>query len=141
MIVIDASVWVSFLAPQDVFHAPTRTWMEPWRVAKEPMLSPVILLAEVGGAFVRRFSNPDLGYEAINGIRGFPDVHLIPIDRELGDLAADLAASLRLRGADATYVAVAHAYDIPLVTWDQELLMRTAAAIQTYTPHTAPARR
>jgi predicted nucleic acid-binding protein len=138
MMALDASVWVSFLTPQDVFHAATRDWIEPWQIAEEPMLSPIILLAEVGGALARRFSNSNLGYEAINRMRAFPDVHLIPIDLELGLLAADLAASLRLRGADATYVAVARMYDSPLVTWDRELHLRASPVIQTYTPLTAP---
>lgn len=138
MIAIDASVWVSFLTPQDVFHVPTRSWMSPWSAAEEQMLSPVILLAEVGSALARRFSNPNLGFEAINRLRALQEVQLIPIDLELGELAADLAASLRLRGADAAYAAVAYQYDIPLVTWDQELHLRTSAVIQTYTPLTAP---
>jgi predicted nucleic acid-binding protein len=138
VIAIDASVWVSFLAPQDVFHAPTVNWIHPWRAAEEPMLSPVILLSEVGSALARRFSDPYLGLNAIIQMKSIPGVYLIPIDLELGELAAELAASLQLRGADATYVAVARRFRVPLVTWDRELHNRAATVIQTYTPLTAP---
>lgn len=105
------------------------------------MVSPILLLAEVSGAVTRRFSDHSLGIEAVDQLRAIRAVRLIPIDAELGDLAADLAASLKLRGADATYAAVAHLYNIPLVTWDQELLVRASAAIRTYTPQTAPTQR
>lgn len=40
----------------------------------------------------------------------------------------------RLRGADAVYVAVAQEYGATLIIWDQELLMRGAAAITVVTP-------
>jgi hypothetical protein len=39
-----------------------------------------------------------------------------------------------LRGADACYVAIAAAFDIPLVSWDAQQLERAAAVIKAYAP-------
>jgi len=44
------------------------------------------------------------------------------------------AANLRLRGADALYVAVAARLGVPLVTFDQELASRAALAVDVITP-------
>ena len=45
-----------------------------------------------------------------------------------------MAANLQLRGADAVYVAVAHSMGIPLVTWDQELRVRSSGFIEVLQP-------
>ena len=44
---------------------------------------------------------------------------------------------MRLRGADAVYVALALLMNSPLVTWDKEQLTRAAPIIETLAP--APA--
>jgi predicted nucleic acid-binding protein len=56
------------------------------------------------------------------------------VDESLAREAAELAARLRLRGADAVYVAVARKLDLPLVTWDAEQRERGGAAIVVRTP-------
>jgi predicted nucleic acid-binding protein len=48
--------------------------------------------------------------------------------------AARCALDLRLRGADAVYVAVAHSLQVPLITWDREQLTRAAGRIAVRTP-------
>jgi predicted nucleic acid-binding protein len=53
---------------------------------------------------------------------------------DLRDRATALATSLRLRGADAVYVAVADRLSIPLVTWDPEQLTRAGSRIQVRPP-------
>jgi predicted nucleic acid-binding protein len=138
MMVVDASVWVSFFTPQDVHHALSVAWLTERRQNEVPMLLPVLLLPEVGGAVSRRFSDSALGYDAVRQIRAIPEVRFVPIDLEIGAIAADLAASLRLCGAAAMYVSVAYRFALPLVSWDREQLSRASLVIQTYTPLTAP---
>lgn len=48
--------------------------------------------------------------------------------------AARVAASYRLRGADAVYVAVAQEFGTMLITWDAEMLTRGARAVPVLTP-------
>jgi predicted nucleic acid-binding protein len=134
MSVVDASVWVSRLVPQDEHHAQSRSWLEQQTADRQLLVAPVLLLVEVAGAVARRTGRPDLGQLAIQAILRVPGLHLVTLDRRLGLEAARLAANLRLRGADASYVAVAHGLNLPLVTWDEEQRLRGAAMIAVRTP-------
>jgi len=53
---------------------------------------------------------------------------------ELARATARLAASHRLRGADAVYLAVADLTKATLVSWDREMLERGAGAVETLDP-------
>lgn len=117
-IVLDASVWVSRLVPQDEFHETVKFWMDTQREAGVKFISPALLLAEVGGAIFRRTGDPILGKRAISQLESLPGLQLVEMDNELAREAATLAAELGLRGADSVYAAVAAQLDIPLVTFD-----------------------
>jgi predicted nucleic acid-binding protein len=56
------------------------------------------------------------------------------LDEAAATTSATLAVDLRLRGADAPYVALGLHLGLPLVTWDQEQMTRAASVIQTRTP-------
>jgi predicted nucleic acid-binding protein len=58
----------------------------------------------------------------------------VPLDGALADRAAHLAATARLRGADAVYAAVAQQYATTLVTLDRQQLDRLPANIRTLCP-------
>jgi len=133
-VVVDASVWASYLLPADPFHHPSRQWLVPWLTQKHEVVGPVLLLVEVASAIARRTGRPRLGRRAIRTLRQNPQVRLIDLDESLAVVAATLAVDLGIRGADAVYVAVAHRLSLPLVTWDQEQLTRGAAVVQTRTP-------
>jgi predicted nucleic acid-binding protein len=133
MIVVDASVWVSYLAPTDVNHAASRRWLSRL-IAEQAVAAPILLLAEVGGATSQRTGQPALGAKAIDRLMSLPTLRLVDIDPDLGIRAARLAAELGLRGADACYVAIAVVLDIPLVSWDAPQLERAAAVIKAYAP-------
>jgi predicted nucleic acid-binding protein len=45
-----------------------------------------------------------------------------------------LAASCKLRGADAVFVALAEALDQPLITLDQEILERSSRVVEAEAP-------
>jgi predicted nucleic acid-binding protein len=134
VIVTDASVWVSHLISQDFHHAISRRWLTEVVKGGAVIAAPALLLAEVAGAIARRTRDSDLGHRAVKHILSTPGLRLVHTDSELSMLAAQLAASQRLRGADALYVAVAHHLEIPLVSWDQEQTGRVAGLITAYTP-------
>jgi predicted nucleic acid-binding protein len=108
--VIDASVVVSHLVPHDVHHATSRAWLSRH-------------LSE-GGLVVAPA-------EAVLGLHAF---RLVPMDAVLAHAAADLAGRLRLRGADAGYIAAAAVLRLPLVTWDTEQRERGARVVQIVVP-------
>jgi predicted nucleic acid-binding protein len=136
MIVIDASVWLSFLLKQDVNHSATQPWLTEVLVNKAPIAAPILLLAEVGGAMSRRLGSVEMGAKAINRLLSIPTLRLVEMDHALGIQTSRIAANHRLRGADACYVAVAARLNIPLVSWDQEHIDHTAGLIAAYTPVT-----
>lgn len=134
MIVIDASVWLSFLIKQDVNHSVTRPWFVKVLVSKTPIAAPVLLLAEVGGAISRRLGSVEMGEKAINRILSIPTLRLVDMDHNLGIQTGLVAANHGLRGADACYVTVAAQLNVPLVSWDQEQIDRVAGLTSAYKP-------
>ena len=131
-IVVDASVWVSRLVPQDVFHPTVKTWMEEQRAEGVMFLSPALLLPEVGGAILRRTGEPQLAKNAIDRLARLPGLTLVDMDKPLVQNAALLAADPGLRGADSFYVAVAVRLDLPLVTLDADQKSKGSSVIVIY---------
>ena len=128
MTVIDASVWVSRLVPQDVNHRASRLYLKQQAAQGQRLIAPVILLTEVAGAIARRTGSSQLARQAM---------HIVTIDHQLGQTATNLAAKLYLRGTDAIYVALAYRLGIDLVSWDKEQLERAGKLIQATTPEIA----
>ena len=134
MYVVDASVWVSRFILEDVHHQPSRRWLDRQVAHDETIVAPALALAEVAGAISRRTGHSSLGTGATASLQRLPSMRLIPVDVELAQLGAELAAGLRLRGADALYVALAHRLGVPLVTWDREQRERGQETIVARTP-------
>jgi len=116
-IVVDASMWVARLVPQDVFHEPVKKWMSTRLEEDDQFLAPSLLLAEIGGAISRRTTST-LGLKAIEQVQNLPGLQLVEMEYALLREAAQLAAELGLRGADSTYVAVAVRLNLPFITLD-----------------------
>lgn len=134
MIVVDASVWVSRLNRRDVHHAASRDWLTRQMSQGISLIGPALVLAEVAGAISRTTGRPRLAHRAVGFLARLPGFHVVEIDHRLGTMAAELAARLRLRGSDATYVAAAHILGLPLVTWDDEQRERGGRIIAVRTP-------
>ncbi|HEV2109236.1 MAG TPA: type II toxin-antitoxin system VapC family toxin [Thermomicrobiales bacterium] len=134
MIVVDASVWVSALMPRERHHIQSRQWFERWNQQDQLIIAPILAVSEVAGAIARRTGTPEDGRAAATDLFAAPSVHLVPLDEHLGRDTAMLAADLSLRGADATYVAVAQRFDVPLLTWDHDQAARAEVAIPVQAP-------
>ena len=98
------------------------------------LIVPRIALPEVAGPIARISGRPEAGLEAARRLLRTPGIRLVDLDRRLLAEALVIAARLRLRGADAVYVAAARRLRVPLVTWDQQLLQRAAAVVQVLHP-------
>lgn len=132
MVVVDASVWVARLVPGDGFHQAARDWMAAPHEDNTLLISPSLLLPEVGGAIARRTGDGDLAARAIAALEQLPGIRLIEMERNLVAEAAELAASLGLRGADAVYVAGAEYLHLPLCTLDDDQARRAAYRVQIH---------
>lgn len=134
MIVVDASVWVSIAIIPDSFRVASRAWFAGALSADEKFAGPALVLAEVAGAVARKTGDIAKADAAVRRIDNTPNLTLLPLDDALAREAARLAADLGLRGADATYVAVAHRLGCPLVTWDAGMVRKTAGTIDARQP-------
>ncbi len=117
-VVVDASIWVSRLVPQDEHHERCQKWLVAQRAAGVTMVSPSLLLPEVAGAISRRTGDAALADRAVNNLQALPGLRLIEMNQTVIQAAAQLAASCGMRGADSVYAAVAHQLNIPLATLD-----------------------
>ncbi len=136
MTVVDASVFVAYYRPQDPFHQQSRAWLQAQVDAEQPIVAPVLVLAEVAGAVGRRGDDTALGQEAMIHLQGFPGLTFVPIDDQLAKHAGEIAATFRLHGADAIYVAVADVQSEGLASWDNEILTRGGQLVPTIRPDT-----
>jgi len=133
MIVVDASVWVARLVPQDIFHGAVRAWMAARRDENTLLISPSLLLPEVAGAIARRTGDPALAAQAIEMLEHLPGLRLVEMERSLAAEAAVLAARLGLRGADALYLATASYLNLPLCTLVEDQARRAGYQIKIET--------
>ena len=124
-VVVDASVWVASLVPQDIFFPPSQKWLQDQHVQGVELLAPVLLLTEVAGVISRQTRSPLLAQKAVQTLEKLPGLTLVGMNSSLVQLATELAARLGLRGADAFYVAVAAVLDLPLATFDQDQSARS----------------
>lgn len=132
--VVDASVWVSRFVDRDVNHRLSERWLLNHFVEGHRVIAPSLLLSEVGGAIVRRTGDEALSQRIVELLRSLPPVRWIPVGPVLRDDAANLAIRLRLRGADAIYVAAAYRLHVPLITWDDEQLTRSSPLLEVRRP-------
>ena len=127
--VLDASVWVARLVPQDEFHEAVKKWMKDQRKAGTQFVSPSLMLAEVAGAVSRR-TTKSLGRKAFQDLQSLPGLRITEMDSTLMQEAAVLAAELGLRGADSVYVAVAKQLGVPLLTLDEDQKQRANSRVE-----------
>jgi predicted nucleic acid-binding protein len=132
--VIDASVWISYVMPEDEHHASSRQWLRRYLGHGGRLVAPVLLAVEVAGGVARRPRRSDLASQIVHHLINLPLMRWEPLSGSLALSAGRLAIDLRLRGADAVYVAVAEKLGLPLVSWDQEHHTRATQRITVYIP-------
>ena len=134
MFVVDASVWVARYVRKDEHHQICRDWLHDNLQEGVEIYEPSILLPEVAGPIARVTNMPPAGFHAALQVYALPQVSIVPIDDSLTRLSAQFAADLRLRGADAVYVALASLKSMTLITLDGEQLTRTSSVITAKRP-------
>lgn len=134
MIVVDSSIWVSRMVPQDAFHSASRRWIANAVSGGETLVIPSLALAETAGAVARRTGHAVVGRQTARWILRIPGLRVDPVDRAVAMVAARLAADLMLRGPDAVFVALAYRLGVPLITWDSEQANRASPLVTTLQP-------
>jgi len=134
MAIIDASVYVALINAHETDHVTSWTWFEKAQAAQEPIVAPVILLAEVAAALSRGVGDPALARRVVRQLQQSRLIDLIPVTPKLAAEAAAIAADHQIRGCDAIYVALAQQMNDYLMTLDQQQRVRGAAIVVTRRP-------
>ena len=134
MYVIDASVHVADVRPEEPHHAQAHALLARLAAQGHTVYLPLIVLAEVTAAISRGTGQPSLARRLVTILQRVPHFQLVTVDETLGQLAAELAAQHQIRGCDAVYVALAQQYGGKLVTLDRQQRERVPPSIVACTP-------
>ena len=134
MYVIDASVHVADIHPREPYHGEARAFLKSVAAEGWPVYLPVIVLAEIAAAVSRGTGEPALARRLVGVVQRVPHFELVPVDGELGQLAATLAAEHGIRGCDAVYVALASERGAKLITLDHQQRERVPPNVVACSP-------
>ena len=132
--IVDASVWVANVINEDAHHEVSLAFMHRFIMERQIATVPLLVWAEIAGAVARRTGDADRGMKVAGLIAAQVWVMGVPLDASQASASMRLAATLRLRGADAVYVALAATYREPLITLDSEMLERARGVAEVLTP-------
>ena len=134
---VDASVFVNAFNAHETGHAASLKLLSVIHDRGDPIIVPTLFVSEVASAVARASDDTAGALEYVDAITALPNVTLVTMTPAVARQAALLAATHRLRGADAVYVAVALRYATVLVTRDIEQGARGPAAVTWQTPEEA----
>lgn len=133
MAVIDASVYMALINAHEKDHTTSWAWFEQAKAARESIVAPVILLAEVATALSRGVGDL-LAHRVVGQLEHSGLIELVPVTLAMAERAAAIAADHRIRGCDAIYVALADQLGDCLVTLDRQQIERSAAIVSAREP-------
>jgi predicted nucleic acid-binding protein len=134
---VDASVVVNAFNPHEEGHAESFHFLSAIQERANPVIVPTLLVPEVASAVARASDDVAGALQYAMATAGLPHLTLVSLTGAVARQAADLAATHRLRGADAVYVTVARRYGTTLVTRDAEQRTRGAEIVTCQTPEEA----
>jgi predicted nucleic acid-binding protein len=133
---VDASVFVNAFNPHEEGHAASLQILSAIQERGDPVIVPTLLISEIAAA-VARATGDRVGALQYAMAAALPHLTLVSLTAAVARQAADLAATYRLRAADAVYVTVARRYGTTIVSRDDEQRTRGAAVIRCLTPEQA----
>ena len=101
------------------------------------MIVPTLLVPEIASAVARASDDSAGAVQYANAAAALPHLTLVTLTPAMARQAAELAATHRLRGADAVYLAVARRYGTTLVSRDEEQRVRGSGVVTCQTPEEA----
>lgn len=134
---VDASVFVNAFNPHEEGHAGSLEILTAIQDRGDPVIVPTLLVPEIASAVARATDDSAGAMQYAHAAAALSHVTLVPLTPALARQASELAATHRLRGADAVYLAVARRYGTTLVSRDEEQRARGAAIAICQTPEQA----
>jgi predicted nucleic acid-binding protein len=134
---VDASVFVNAFNPREKGHAKSFEFLTSIQERGNPVIVPALLVPEIAAAVARATGGAAGALEFAVAAAALPHLTVVSLTSLVAREAADLAATHRLRGADAVYLAVARRYGTTIVSRDDEQRTRGAAVVTCQTPEDA----
>lgn len=134
---VDASVFVNAFNTHERGHAESLRILTAIQEGGDPIIVPTILVTEIASAIARVTDDSAGALRYANAAAALPHVTLVALTNATARRAAELAATYRLRGADAVYLAVARRYATTLVSRDDEQVTRGSRVAVCQTPEQA----
>lgn len=134
---MDASVFVNAFNPHERGHAESFQILAAIQERGDPIIVPTLFVAEIASAVARASGDAAGALQYANVTAALPHLILVSLTPAMAAGAAELAATHRLRGADAVYLAVARRYATTLVSRDDEQLARGSGIALCQTPEEA----
>ena len=134
MIVIDASVWIARTISTDFFHSDSKRLFNRLFEQGETLAIPDIALIEIAGAVPRISGDFDRAIKVVEAVQSLSTLQCHASTGRMSQLAIAIAASQRMRGADAVYVALARELEAQLISWDVEQVERSQPLVHACNP-------
>ncbi|OFW38395.1 MAG: hypothetical protein A3J29_14015 [Acidobacteria bacterium RIFCSPLOWO2_12_FULL_67_14b] len=138
---VDASVFINAFNPHEPGHAASLAILAAIQEGGDPVIVPTLLLPEMASAVARASHDGAGALEYATATAALPHLSLVALTSTTARQAAELAATHRLRGADAVYVMVARRYGTTLVSRDDEQRSRGSVVVVCQTPEEALSHR
>jgi len=119
MVVVDASIWVSWFKADDRFHEQAEKIFQAIELCEETICIPATAFTEVAGVMKRTTQNDNLAWGAVYYMKGMELEVLTDFDK-LEPLATEIAIKYGVKGMDAYYLAVAELTKSKLYTFDMQ---------------------
>ena len=134
MPVIDASVYVALANDGDPYHDRCFQWFESSVREQPPPAAPGLLLVEVAASIRRLTGSTKLARRVLSELQEDELIELYPLTAARSETAAEIAASIGVRGADAVYLALASELGETLITLDRQQLERGKRMVDVTRP-------
>jgi predicted nucleic acid-binding protein len=131
---IDASVFISAFITTEASHADSKAFVDRIKREQAMVYCPSLMIVEVAAALARTTGDTMRAEQFAQTLATAPNLILVGLAGERVQKTVHIAATGKLRGADAVYVAVAQEYSATLVTLDKEMLARAASIVPTVAP-------
>lgn len=128
--IIDSSVYISYLNPQDALHLETKKFINSVTSPDVNFAVPIIVFLEVGNVLQKilpKFINEDL-------IKFFEEHTIINLDLELAEQLLVIFKNFNLKTSDAIIAALAKMENATLITWDEKLIKEAKKFVRIHTP-------
>lgn len=128
-LLLDASVWLAALDPDDVHHGGARRLLEASAAGRATLAALDLTLYEIANVAVTRWRSKDDAARLVELAESACSEMIERVDAELLKEAATIAAEHELTVYDAAYVACARRRDWTLVSGDVSDLVEPGLAV------------